>query len=64
VTHGVPLIPTAVHGTAAALPKHGLVLEQHVDARIDVLEPITPGRDPAALRDTARERIAAALAAG
>ena len=64
VTHGVPVIPIAVHGTAAALPKHGLVLEQHVDARIEVLEPIAPGTDPAALRDQARERIARALATG
>ena len=63
VAHGVPVIPIAVHGTAAALPKHGLVLEQHVDARIEVLEPIPPGDDAAVLRDTARERIAAALAA-
>jgi 1-acyl-sn-glycerol-3-phosphate acyltransferase len=62
VTHGVPVIPIAVHGTAAALPKHGLVLEQHVDALIEVLEPIAPGPDAAALRDTARERIARALA--
>jgi 1-acyl-sn-glycerol-3-phosphate acyltransferase len=64
VTHGVPVIPIAVHGTAAALPKHGLVLEQHVDALIEVLEPIAPGPGPdaAALRDTARERIARALA--
>ena len=62
VTHGVPVIPIAVHGTAAALPKHGLVLEQHVDARIEVLEPLAPGTDAALLRDTARERIARALA--
>lgn len=62
VSRGVPVIPIAVHGTAAALPKHGLVLEQHVDARIEVLEPIAPGTDPAALRDAARERIAHALA--
>ena len=61
VAHGVPVIPIAVHGTAAALPKHGLVLEQHVDARIEVLEPIPPGTDPGALRDAARERIARAL---
>lgn len=64
VAHGVPVIPIAVHGTAAALPKHGLVLEQHVDARIVVLEPIAPGTDAAALRDTARERIAQALGGG
>ena len=46
VAHGVPVIPIAVHGTAAALPKHGLVLEQHVDARIEVLEPIAAGQRP------------------
>ena len=62
VAHGVPVIPIAVHGTAAALPKHGLVLEQHVDARIEVLEPIAPGSDAAALRDATRARIAQALA--
>jgi 1-acyl-sn-glycerol-3-phosphate acyltransferase len=64
VAHGVPVIPIAVHGTAAALPKHGLVLEQHVDARIVVLEPIPPGTDAAALRDATRERIARSLAEG
>lgn len=60
-THGVPVIPIAVRGTGRALPKHGLVLEEHVDARISVLEPIAPGPDPAALRDEARQRIAVAL---
>jgi 1-acyl-sn-glycerol-3-phosphate acyltransferase len=62
VAHGVPVIPIAVHGTAAALPKHGLVLAQHVDARVEVLEPIAPGTDPEALRDAARRHIAQALA--
>jgi 1-acyl-sn-glycerol-3-phosphate acyltransferase len=65
VEHGVPLIPIAVHGTARALPKHGMVLREHVDAHVDILDPLDP-RDHASvaeLRDTARERIEAALAA-
>jgi 1-acyl-sn-glycerol-3-phosphate acyltransferase len=64
VEHGVPLIPIAVHGTGRALPKHGLVLREHVDARVEVLEPLDPadfGGDVGALRDEARRRIAAAL---
>lgn len=64
VEHGVPVIPIAVHGTGRALPKHGMVLEEHVDARIDVLEPVDPAAfaDAAALRDEVRDRIEAALA--
>jgi 1-acyl-sn-glycerol-3-phosphate acyltransferase len=60
-THGVPVIPIAVHGTGRALPKHGLVLEEHVDAHIEVLAPLALSSDPAALRDEARRRIALAL---
>lgn len=64
VRHGVPLIPVAVHGTGRALPKHGLILREHVDAHVEVLEPIgVGGHDltPTDLRDQARHRIAAAL---
>jgi 1-acyl-sn-glycerol-3-phosphate acyltransferase len=64
VQHQVPLIPVAVHGTSRALPKHGMVLKEHVDAHVDVLEPMDP-RDYASvgdLRDAARDRIAEALA--
>lgn len=63
VEHGVPLIPIAVHGTGKALPKHGLVLEENVDARVEVLEPLAPGAfgSVAELRDEARRRIAVAL---
>lgn len=64
VEHGVPLIPIAVHGTAAALPKHGVVLQEHVDAWVQIMEPMDPADfgSVAELRDAARERIAQALA--
>ena len=61
VRHGVPLIPVAVHGTGRALPKHGMVLQEHVDAHVEILAPLEPGDDVAALRDRARGQIAAAL---
>ena len=62
--HGVPLIPVSVHGTSRALPKHGMVLREHVDAHVDMLEPMDPADfgSVAELRDAARERIAIALA--
>lgn len=63
VEHGVPLIPIAVHGTGRALPKHGMVLREHVDAHVEVLEALDPAAFASvqALRDAARARIAAAL---
>lgn len=65
VRHQVPVFPIAVHGTRRALPKHGLVLREQVDARVEVLPALQPGdfTDVAALRDAARARIEAALAA-
>lgn len=63
VEHGVPVIPIAVHGTGRALPKHGMVLEEYVDAQVEVLEPVLPGdfADVAALRDEVWRRIAVAM---
>jgi 1-acyl-sn-glycerol-3-phosphate acyltransferase len=61
VEHGVPLIPVAVHGTGRALPKHGMILREHVDAHVEVLPPMEPGDSAGALREAARRRIAAAL---
>lgn len=63
VQHGVPLIPVAVHGTASALPKHGMVLQEHVDARVEILDPLDPADfgSVADLREAARARIAGAL---
>lgn len=63
VTARVPVIPIAVHGTGRALPKHGMVLREHVDAHVEILEPLDPAAFASAgeLRDAARERILAAL---
>ena len=60
---GVPLIPVAVHGTFDALPKHGLVLHNRMDAVVEVLDPLDPRtfESVEALRDAARAAIAAAL---
>jgi 1-acyl-sn-glycerol-3-phosphate acyltransferase len=64
VEAGCPVIPVALSGTWATLPKHGLVLRRRMDAWIQVLEPIDPaayGGDSAALREAARAAIAAVL---
>lgn len=61
VKHGVPLIPVAVHGTRRALPKHGMILRAHVDAHVEVLEPLAPGTSVEALRERTRDRLAATL---
>lgn len=65
VEHRVPLIPVAVHGTGSALPKHGMVLKEHVDAWVQILDPLDPAdfASVAELRDAARGQIQAALAA-
>jgi 1-acyl-sn-glycerol-3-phosphate acyltransferase len=59
----VPVIPIAVHGTGAALPKHGFILRQRMDARVEVLEAIDPTRFDSmeALREATRAAIAQAL---
>jgi 1-acyl-sn-glycerol-3-phosphate acyltransferase len=64
VKRGVPVHPIAVHGTRQALPKHGLILREHVNVRVEVLPPLDPGDypDAYALRDAARKAIAEALA--
>src|SRR4051794_13854999 len=49
VRHRVPLVPIAVHGTGRALPKHGMVLREHVDAHVEILSPLEPGTNVAAL---------------
>jgi 1-acyl-sn-glycerol-3-phosphate acyltransferase len=60
---GAPVIPVAVRGTYDTLPKHGLVLRQRMDALVQVLDPIDPGRfgSTAELREAARAAIAAVV---
>jgi 1-acyl-sn-glycerol-3-phosphate acyltransferase len=60
---GCPVIPVAISGTGAALPKHGLVLRTRMRALVRVLPPVTaaPGAGPEALRDGARAAIVGAL---
>jgi 1-acyl-sn-glycerol-3-phosphate acyltransferase len=62
--HNVPVIPIAVQGTGRALPRHGLILRDHVRARVQVLPALDPAAfpSPEALRDAAHASIAAALA--
>ncbi|GAB2570462.1 1-acyl-sn-glycerol-3-phosphate acyltransferase [Paractinoplanes abujensis] len=61
VRHQVPIVPIAVHGTRRALPRHGLVLRDHVDVHVEVLPPIAPQDDAATMKDLARKAIASAL---
>ncbi len=59
----VPVVPVAISGTFQALPKHGLIMRERMDARVEVLEPIDPRsfESADALRDATRAVIAAAL---
>ncbi|NBD13203.1 1-acyl-sn-glycerol-3-phosphate acyltransferase [Corallococcus sp. c25j21] len=55
-----PIIPVVLTGTARTMPKHGLILQQAVHARVRVLEPIDPAGfagDVHALRDHVRDVI-------
>jgi 1-acyl-sn-glycerol-3-phosphate acyltransferase len=60
---GVPVIPVVVTGTADALPKHGLILRQRMNAGVRVLDPIDPKDHPSieALKAAARAAIVDAL---
>ncbi|MHB8416944.1 MAG: lysophospholipid acyltransferase family protein [Myxococcales bacterium] len=60
---GCPVIPIAVRGTGAALPKHGFVLRQRMNADVQVLPPLQPAdyASAEALRDATRAAIEQAL---
>ncbi len=59
----VPVIPIALRGTFETMPKHGILLRNRMDARVDVLDPLDPAAFESvdALRDAARAAIARAL---
>jgi 1-acyl-sn-glycerol-3-phosphate acyltransferase len=61
----VPVFPVVITGTHEALPKHGLILRQRMNARVVVLEPLDPLRfgDVASLREATAAAIAGALSA-
>lgn len=63
VRHHVPVYPILVTGTGRALPKHGLILREHVDARVTVLPPLDPAgyADVPALREACHAVLADAL---
>ena len=60
---GRPVVPIAVTGTSRTLPKHGLILRDAMDARVEVLEPLQPEdfEDVAGLRDAAHAALTEAL---
>jgi 1-acyl-sn-glycerol-3-phosphate acyltransferase len=58
---GVPVIPIAISGTNDAMPKGGLLIRDHMTARVEVLPPIPPSSDAAALKAAARSALVAAL---
>jgi 1-acyl-sn-glycerol-3-phosphate acyltransferase len=61
MSRGCPVIPIVLTGTASILPKHGFVLRDHADCRVEVLDPVDPKgfADVAALRDHVRGLIIA-----
>jgi 1-acyl-sn-glycerol-3-phosphate acyltransferase len=60
---GAPVVPVVMTGTGRTLPKHGLILQDRMDATLTVLPPLDP-RDFSSveeLRDAARAAIAEGL---
>jgi 1-acyl-sn-glycerol-3-phosphate acyltransferase len=59
---GVPVVPIAIHGGHALIPKHGQTFATRADLLVEVLDPVSPdGHDAASLAAAVRERICAAL---
>lgn len=60
---GAPVVPVTLSGTGATLPKHGLILQGRMDARVQVLDPIDPARFDSvdSLRDATRDAMTEAL---
>jgi 1-acyl-sn-glycerol-3-phosphate acyltransferase len=63
---GCPIVPVVIHGTHETLPKHGLVLRQHMRGEVTVLDPIDPKSFPSAdaLRDATHAVFERALGGG
>jgi 1-acyl-sn-glycerol-3-phosphate acyltransferase len=64
VEAGCPVIPVAVSGTYAGLPKHGIMLRNRMHALVRVLEPLHPaehGNDAQRLLKAAHAAIGAVL---
>ncbi len=60
IKKNVPVIPIVLTGTGRTLPKHGLVLRDHADCRVKVLDPVDPvpfNGDVAGLREHVRTLI-------
>jgi 1-acyl-sn-glycerol-3-phosphate acyltransferase len=57
VEAGVPVLPVAIEGSHRALPKHGWIMRERVEVRLQVLPAIAPGADPALLRDQTRAAL-------
>jgi 1-acyl-sn-glycerol-3-phosphate acyltransferase len=51
---GRPVLPIAIQGTAAALPRRGFILRGKQAIRVRILEPVFPGRTPGSDADTLR----------
>jgi len=60
---GIPVLPIALHGTHAVLPKHGATVSLRADLEIEVLDPVPPEgfSDPYAYGEAVRRKIRAAL---
>ncbi|WP_394826178.1 lysophospholipid acyltransferase family protein [Pendulispora albinea] len=61
---GVPVVPIAIHGGHALIPKHGTTFAATAELTVEVLEPIpsTQFDDPVELGNAVRRRIVEALA--
>ncbi|HET7483236.1 MAG TPA: lysophospholipid acyltransferase family protein, partial [Actinomycetota bacterium] len=61
---GRPVVPVALTGTGATLPKRGLIVRDRMDAYVQVLEPVDPldFDSVESMREAVRAAIGAAIA--
>jgi 1-acyl-sn-glycerol-3-phosphate acyltransferase len=61
---GVPVVPVAIHGGHALIPKHGKTLSSTADLLVEVLDPVAPDfTDATSFANAVRARIEESLAA-